>query len=264
MTDALIITRSPGYVTLTIDRPERRNAVDETVTDALTDAFQRVAEDTDVHAVIITGAGDAFMAGGDIDMFDRLLRSTSDERAAKAKPLIDHASNAIRALHTIPQPTIAAIEGPCVGYGMSLMMACDLAIAAQDAVFMLAHVGIGASPDGGATWMLPRLVSRKRAMAIALLHDRFDAPTALDWGLLNQIAPKGDALAQAETLAAKFATGPQVAQRRTKQLLCEAWDHTLDQHLEAEAACFAEAACTPDFDEGISAFRQRRQPRFGA
>ncbi|WP_346910967.1 enoyl-CoA hydratase-related protein [uncultured Roseibium sp.] len=263
MTDSLLIERKPGYIVLTINRPDRRNALDETVTKALTDALQDIAQDPAIRAVVITGAGSAFMAGGDISMFDTLLSREGDKRTDQARRLIDKASNAIRALHALPQPVIAAVEGPCVGYGLSLMMACDLAVAANDASFMLAHLGIGASPDGGATWMLTRLLGSKRAFGIALLQDRFDAQTALDWGLLNKMCPKGEALAEAEALAARLAAGPRSAQHRTKKLLRAAWNTPLDPHLDAEAACFADVSRSADFEEGVAAFRERRKPKFG-
>ena len=247
MTDTLLIERKPGYAILTVNRPDRRNALDEALTEALTDTLHEVAQEPTIRAVIITGAGGAFMAGGDISMFDNLLGLEGEERAKRARPLIDRASNAIRGLLALPQPVIAAVEGPCAGYGLSLMMACDLAVAADDATFMLAHLGIGASPDGG----------------IALLQDRFDARTALDWGLLNKITPKDKALAEAESLAARLAAGPRTAQQKTKQLFRAAWNTPLDPHLDAEAACFAEVSRSVEFEEGVAAFRERRRPDFG-
>lgn len=263
MTSAVLLAVEDGIAILTLNRPDRLNALDEAVTAELDAHLQAVAADATVRAVILTGAGRAFMAGGDIAMFDRMIRETPrDARPARLRALIEQANGVATRLQALPRPTIAAVEGACAGFGLSLMMACDLAVAADDAVFSLAYGGIGTSPDGGATWMLPRLVGHRRAMEIALLNDRFGAADAERWGLINRVTAPGGALALARDLAMRLAAGAGVAQGRTKRLLTSSWGTSLNAQLEAEADSFAACSATEDFEEGVAAFLARRPPRF--
>jgi 2-(1,2-epoxy-1,2-dihydrophenyl)acetyl-CoA isomerase len=161
------------------------------------------------------------------------------------------------------KPVIAVVHGAVAGFGLSLMLACDFALAADNAYFTMAYCHIGLSPDGGATWSLPRLVGLRKATELALLGERFDARTAATLGLVNRVVPLAELNREAELLAARLAAGPAAALARTKALLQSSFDHSLDQQLGAEKRAFAACAAEPDFAEGLAAFAEKRQARFG-
>lgn len=161
------------------------------------------------------------------------------------------------------KPVIAAVQGAVAGFGLSLMLAADLALAADDAYFTLAYSNIALSPDGGATWSLPRHVGLKRAMEIALLGDRFDAGRALELGLINRVVPKESLEQETMALASRLATGAAGALSRTKALLNQSFDNTLDDQLLSEQRRFVECASEADFAEGVTAFFAKRKPVFG-
>ncbi len=161
------------------------------------------------------------------------------------------------------KPLIAAVHGAVAGFGLSLMLAADLALAADDAYFTLAYSNIALSPDGGATWSLPRHIGMKRAMEVALLGDRFDARRALELGLINRVVPKGVLEQESMALAARLAAGAAEALARTKALLDQSFDNPFEDQLLAEQRCFVECASEADFAEGLAAFFAKRKPVFG-
>jgi 2-(1,2-epoxy-1,2-dihydrophenyl)acetyl-CoA isomerase len=154
------------------------------------------------------------------------------------------------------------VRGAAAGFGLSLMMACDLAIAADNAYFTLAYTLIGASPDGGSTFSLPRIVGQKKAMEIALLGDRFDASTAERLGIVNRVVPAAALEEETARLAARLASGPTAVYARTKTLLQASLNASLPAQLQAEAEAFAASAAEPDFREGLAAFIEKRKPQF--
>jgi 2-(1,2-epoxy-1,2-dihydrophenyl)acetyl-CoA isomerase len=158
------------------------------------------------------------------------------------------------------KPVVAAVRGAVAGFGLSLMMSADLVIAAENAYFTLAYSKIALSPDGGATWSLPRHVGLKQAMEIALLGERFDAVRARELGLVNRVVALDQLDAEALKLATRLAAGPAAALARTKALLNQSFDHTLEAQLLAEQRCFAACAADPDFSEGLAAFFEKRSP----
>jgi 2-(1,2-epoxy-1,2-dihydrophenyl)acetyl-CoA isomerase len=162
----------------------------------------------------------------------------------------------------MPKPVIAAVSGAAAGFGMSLMMACDLVIAADNAYFSLAYALIGASPDGGSTFALPRTVGAKKAMEIALLGERFDAATAERLGLVNRVVPLAALDQETSKLAARLAAGPSAVYGRTKALLNGSLNASLETQLQREAEAFAQSAAEPDFAEGIRAFIEKRKPQW--
>jgi 2-(1,2-epoxy-1,2-dihydrophenyl)acetyl-CoA isomerase len=168
----------------------------------------------------------------------------------------------IISLRRMPKPVIASVSGAAAGFGMSLMMACDLVIAADNAYFTLAYTLIGASPDGGSTFALPRIVGAKKAMEIALLGERFDAAAAERLGLVNRVVPATSLEAETMKLAARLAAGPTTVYGRTKALLNGSLNASLESQLQREAEAFAQSAAEPDFAEGIRAFIERRKPQW--
>lgn len=247
---------------LTLNRPAAFNALDPEMIDGLHAALDTLEIADGLRAVVITGAGDAFMAGGDVGWFARLVAENPPDREARVSALIDRVHAAVLRLTRLPVPVIAAVNGPCAGFGVSLMLACDVSVARADAVFSLAYTGIGISPDGGSTWALPRAVGLSRALHLAMLSDRIDAEEARRIGLIGQVAP-ADGFAEAvEKLTRRLAAGPTAAYAATKRLLREGMARDLPDQLDAEAAAFTRGTGTADFASGTAAFVSRAKPQF--
>jgi 2-(1,2-epoxy-1,2-dihydrophenyl)acetyl-CoA isomerase len=263
MEEPVLVDVADGIATVTLNRPKVLNALDGTMVDGLTAAFERIEANRDVRVVVLGGAGAGFMAGGDIRSFQAVMDRSPAEKRAYFERFIHRVHPTIVAMRRLPLPVVARVHGPVAGIGMSLMMACDLAIAAEDAVFTLAYCHLGTSPDGGSTYFLPRHVGSKKAMEIALLGDRFDAATALHLGLVNGVVPAGELDGRVAALAARLARGPRAAYAATKRLLNQAAGSMLDTQLQAEAENFAACAATADFAEGVAAFLGKRPPAFG-
>jgi 2-(1,2-epoxy-1,2-dihydrophenyl)acetyl-CoA isomerase len=243
--------------TLTLDRPEALNALTVTVKVALREALESLAGDRAVRAVILTGAGRAFCAGQDLAERERPDAAPLDvEVRERYNPII-------RALRSMGQPVIAAVNGVAAGAGASLAFACDLRIAAEEARFVLAFGRIGLVPDSGATWFLPRLVGPAKAAELALVGDALDAAEALRLGLVSTVVPGDRLQAEARALADGLAEGAPVALALTKEALQRSTTITLDEALDGEAKLQGIAGATADHAEGLAAFREKRPPRFG-
>ncbi|MFT3848667.1 MAG: enoyl-CoA hydratase-related protein [Propionivibrio sp.] len=248
---------------LTLNRPDALNTVDPEMVAGLLAASSRAAEDADVRAVVVRGAGKNFMAGGDIRWFREQLALPLAQRRSGFTELIAGVHAAVANFKRMDKPVIAAVHGAVAGFGLSMMLAADLALAAEGSYFTLAYSNIALSPDGGATWSLPRHVGMKRAMEIALLGDRFDAVRALEFGLVNRVLPKESLAQETMVLAARLAAGASGALARTKALLNQSFDRTLEAQLLAEQESFVDCASGPDFAEGLAAFLEKRKPVFG-
>lgn len=259
----ITLDRSGPIATLTLNRPESLNALDFTMVDALVDAAGVIAADDHLRVVVVRGAGKHFMAGGDVRSFATELGRPPEECSARFHDLIARLHAAIERLAAMPHTLIAQVHGAVAGFGLSLMNACDLVIAADNAYFAAAYKAIGTTPDGGGTWSLPRLVGMRRALEIMLVGDRFDAAQALAWGLVNRVVPAADLDATVDKLAHDLARGPAQALRNTRRLLRDAANRTLAEQLAAEAASFAACAASDDFAEGVTAFLEKRPARFG-
>jgi 2-(1,2-epoxy-1,2-dihydrophenyl)acetyl-CoA isomerase len=253
-----------GVATITLNRPTVLNALNNALAQALLDALTAASSDDAVRVIVIKGAGDAFMAGGDVGYFHRKLAEFPDR--AQFRPIIvemiERAQNLTHALRKIPKPVIASVHGGCAGFGLSLMLACDLAIAADNAKFTLAYIHLATTPDGGASFHLPRMVGQKRAAEIALLGDRFGAVEAERWGLINRVVPLAELDATVAKLAGRMAKGPSLAYGRTKALLNAADGNSLGEQLAAETESFASSALTGDFAAGVAAFVEKKPATF--
>ena len=262
--DTVDAATADGVCTITLSRPQSLNAIDGDMATALEAVTEAAAADEAVRCVVIRGAGDHFMAGGDIAAFRAWLGEISDseDRRTHFEAFVHRVHPTVRAIREMPKPVIAAVHGAVAGFGMSLMSACDLAVASDNAFFTLAYCHIGVSPDGSSTHTLPRSVGLKRAFEMAYLGERFGAAEAKAMGLVNRVVPEAEFEAAFDGLARCLAAGPTRAYANAKALLNASSRRSLDDQLSAEAAAFADCAAGEDFAEGIAAFLDKRTPSF--
>ncbi len=237
------------------NRPAALNALDVAMTAAFREACDAVAADPQVRVLVISGAGRAFQAGGDV-----AAMAASPE--AIGRSLIEHMHHAIQTLNGLPCPVIALVQGAAAGAAIGILMACDLVLAADNARFSLAFPALGASADSSSTWGLPRVMGLRRALRFALLGESLDAARALQDGLVSDVVPADQLEATGQRWAAQIARSAPLALAAIKGLLRSSQDHTLAEHLAAEADAFLRCAGTADFAEGTAAFLAKRQPDF--
>ncbi|WP_296257819.1 MULTISPECIES: enoyl-CoA hydratase/isomerase family protein [unclassified Pseudomonas] len=248
----LDITR--GIATLTFDRPEALNAINVEMAQTLLALCEQVQGREDVRVIVLSGAGRAFMAGGDLAAF-----AASDAPAHVASAIIEPLHAALRLLAQLPQVVIGSVHGPVSGAGMSLALGCDLTVAASNTRFCLAYSAIATSLDGGGSWHLLRQLGRQRALRLALCNSVLSANEALALGLIAHVVPVGSLHEDTLCLARKLASGPTFAYGQIKHLLRQAASHTLEEQLDAEHRAFRACAETADFREGVAAFFAKRQ-----
>jgi 2-(1,2-epoxy-1,2-dihydrophenyl)acetyl-CoA isomerase len=258
MSDTVLYSVSDGVATILLNRPSVMNALDAAMIVQLRAACERVEQDPAARAVVLRGAGPAFLAGGDVSYF----RANLPRMPELVRQGGGELHNAILALRRAPKPVLASVHGTVAGAGVSLMAAADVAVAAEGTKFMLAYSRIGASPDGGATYFLPRLVGSRKALELMLLSDAVDAQDALRFGLVNWVVGAERLAAETETIARRLAQGATLAFGETKRLVNQTHDQGLAAQLNAEVEAFARCAATRDFAEGVTAFVEKRKPRF--
>lgn len=263
MAGTVLLDVADGVATLTLNRPAALNAFSLEMMQDLARTVAELRSRPALAVVVIGGAGEHFMAGGDINDFARQLPLSAPNRVASFKAMIEQYVNAtITGLQDLHQPVVARVRGACAGFGLSLMLASDLAICADDAVFTTAYAALGLPGDGGVSYFLPRVVGSRKAMELLLLAERFDAAEALRLGLVNRVVPAAELDAEALALAARLKAGPRQAYGEIKRLLQASFDTRLESQLESEAEAFARCSATEDFGEGVRAFLEKRGPRF--
>lgn len=258
----LNVGRQEGVFEICLARPEILNAANREMIAELAAATAEAAADGNARAVLLCGAGSHFMAGGDIRFFDEVIALPAEERRRVFLELVDLLHPSLVALRTMPKPVVVAVQGAAAGFGLSLVLAADLALASEDAVFGSGYIHLGTSPDGAATWSLPRVVGLKRAAELMLLGERFEARRALELGIVNRLVPPEKLAAEALALARRLAAGPTIAYARTKALLQASVGEGLEEQMEREAESFAACAATQDFAEGVRAFLEKRPASF--
>lgn len=259
MSDDLLIERDGDVVTWTLNLPDLRNAISDVgIIDAIVDAVTATNNDHSIRAVILTGAGSAFSAGGNVKAMaagEGLFGGAGHTQRIGYREGIQRIP---RAMYSLEVPVIAAVNGPAVGAGCDLAMMCDLRVASSTAFFAESFVKLGIIPGDGGAWFLPRIIGPARAAEMALTGDRVDAATALDWGMVSQVVDPDELLPTARALAARVAVNPPVAVRMTKKLLRESSQQTLDQLLELSAAMQGLAHQTEDHREAVAAMLEKR------
>jgi 2-(1,2-epoxy-1,2-dihydrophenyl)acetyl-CoA isomerase len=255
----VLLDRDGAAATLTLNRPDARNAFDQALVAELRTALQELGRDDGVRAVVLTGAGQSFSAGADLKAgFDPTPQGHPDVQNALEQgyhPIIE-------AIRTMPKPVVAAVNGAAAGIGCSMALACDLVVAAESAFFLLAFVNIGLVADGGSSLLIPERAGFARAAEMALLGERIPARTALEWGLINRVVGDDELAARAHELAQRLAAGPTRSYAGTKRQL-NAWLYgRMREQLALEASIQQELAASEDFAEGVQAFVEKRPPRF--
>ena len=248
-----------GVATLTLNRPDRLNALARPMMEALSEALPRLAGDAGVGAVVLTGAGRAFCAGGDVkNMAERPAEVSVEQAVAELRGRMEIS----RLLHEMPKPTIAMVNGPAAGAGMALALACDLRIAAQSARFVTAFANVGYSGDFGGSYFLSKLVGVGKARELYYLSEPLDAAQALALAVVNRVVPDAELSDATMLLARKLAHGPRLALAAMKQNLNAAESGTLARLLDLEARRQIETGLTEDHREAARAFVEKRPPRF--
>lgn len=248
-----------GIALLVLNRPDRLNALNNELSTALNDSLTRIAQDDSVRVVVLTGAGRAFCAGGDLSLIGK-GREAKD--ASLVEPLLRKGMQAVLKMRTMPQPVIAAVNGVAAGAGMNLALAADIRIAAEEAVFGQNFAKVGLFPDYGGTFFLPQLVGPSKAAELFYTGDMIDSATALKLGILNRTVPAAQLEAEVKTFAQKIAQGPPVPIRAAKQVLFGSAKKALEDALELEVQNQIRCFHSADSLEGIQAFFQKRPPNF--
>lgn len=256
----LIYTVAEGVAALTLNRPERSNALDDEMTRELLDAFKQIERDEAVRAVVLTGAGKNFCAGQDLTAF--LERQSSADAITVREHLLKGYNQVITKIRTIEKPFIAAVNGAAAGAGLGICCACDLRYASENAKFRMAFIGIGLAPDSGTSFLLPRIVGLGRALNMAMTNELVDAQEAFAWGLANKIYSPDEFMGATLAFAKQLANAPTRGIGLTKRAFNRALTTDLECALDYEAYIQNVAVETQDHDEGVKAFLEKRAPTY--
>lgn len=259
MADTVLYDLTEGLAKITLNRPDAMNALDEETKNALRDALHRAAEDTDVRAVLLTGAGRAFCVGQDLKEHVASLRAQGGSALDTVR---EHYNPVTLAIAAMPKPVVAAVNGVAAGAGAGFAFAADHRILADTAAFNTAFAGIALTADSGVSWSLPRLVGPGRAADLLLFPRTVKAAEALELGLAHRVVPADELAAEAETTARRLAEGPTAAYAAIKESLAFGASHSLAETLEKEAELQLRAGGSEDHTIAVEAFVQKEKPRF--
>jgi 2-(1,2-epoxy-1,2-dihydrophenyl)acetyl-CoA isomerase len=247
-----------GVAHLTLNRPDAANALNLELSQELYDAMLRCDEDPAIRAVLLSGSGKMFCAGGDLKTF----AARRSDLPAHLKLLTHYIHGAISLMARMNPPVISAVNGTVAGGGLGLVFGADLVIAAESARFTMAYTRAALSPDASTSFFLPQLVGLRRALDLTLTNRVLSAREALEWGIVNRVVPDAELPAAAQKLAAEMADGATAAFGAAKHLLRDSFNDTLETHLQAEARAIAARSATAEAREGLAAFLEKRAPRF--
>ena len=265
--ETLQVFRENSVVTVTINQPEKKNAINSAMWDGLAEIFREIATRADDRVVVVTGAGNDFCSGADLsgrggNAAAATGAGTGAQNQVHHLAAMRRVNDACIALQRLPQPTIAKVRGVAVGAGCNLALGCDLVVASATARFSEIFARRGLSLDFGGSWLLPRRIGMHRAKELALLAEIVSASDALEMGLVNRVLPDGEVDAFVENWARKLAAGPPIALAQTKRLLNNALNVTLEEALDDEAAAQTINFATSDSAEAMRAFIEKREPKF--
>jgi 2-(1,2-epoxy-1,2-dihydrophenyl)acetyl-CoA isomerase len=258
--ETILFSQDGAVATVALNRPEALNAINLKLGEELLDCLERCAEDASIRAVILTGKGRAFFAGADL----RQVQENLSDVPSFLKQIIHYLHPVVSVIRRMPKPVIAAVNGVAAGAGFPLAVCCDIVIAAESARFSLAYVNIGLNPDGGSTFLLPRVLGLQRSLYLAFTGEFVNAQRAEEWGLVNQVVKDEELMETTTALAQKLAAGPTLAMGRAKALINQSLNESLETQMENETRAIALSGATEDFQEGVTAFLSKRSPNFQA
>jgi 2-(1,2-epoxy-1,2-dihydrophenyl)acetyl-CoA isomerase len=256
--DSLVFEVKDGVGLISLNRPDEGNAITLEMANEMLDVARRCDEDPEVRAVVLTGSGKMFCAGGDLKVF-----AAQGEKVSLYMKKVTQAFHAvISRFNWMDAPVVGAINGTAAGGGFSLALTTDIAIAAESAKFTMAYTKVGLAPDGGSSYFLARLVGLRRAKEMALLNPVLSAKQALEWGLINQVVADDQVLPAALEIAYRLAKGPTQALGAAKRLILSGSTESLESQMEKESRAIAKMVGTEDGREGVAAFIAKRMPKF--
>jgi 2-(1,2-epoxy-1,2-dihydrophenyl)acetyl-CoA isomerase len=256
--DSVAVDIESGIARLTLNRPEAANTINLALARELMKATLFLSGNASVRVVLLGGEGRVFCGGGDLRSF-HAHEGPLDQHLLEVTTYL-HA--AISRLSRLPVPVVAAVQGSAAGAGLGLACSADIVIAAESARFLMAYQRVGLSPDGSATWLLPRIVGLRRALELSLTNRILDAHEAVSIGLATEAVPDADLMTRASAVAETLACGPTVALGHARRLLRQSLDETIESQMELESLALAASARSSDAQEGISAFLEKRDPTF--
>lgn len=257
------IIRKGSIAELVLNKPDSLNVLNYQMSIELKQAVAELKADKSIACVIVSGAGNHFMGGGDIGYFKKLVDAFAVEGvSAYPEDIFDNVHSAISDITTMDKPVVAKVKGAVAGFGLSLMLACDMVVAADNCVFSVAYCKIGTTPDGGMTYFLPRVVGQKKAMELALMGDCFSSQEAKQWGMLNTVVTVEGLNDTVDSLVTNLCAGPRKVLATTKRMINQTYDVSLAERLDEEAQNFQLSMLEKDFSEGVTAFSEKRKPIF--
>jgi len=256
---SVLFSVDADVLTLTLNRPEKLNALNPGMLEQLTRALERAKHESAIRAVLLTGAGRGFCTGQ--DLAERDVRPGAPPIDLSVS-LGNYYNPLVRRMRELPKPIVCAVNGVAAGAGANLALACDLVIAARGASFVQAFARLGLVPDAGGSYFLPRLIGTARAMGLALLADKLSAEQAAEWGLIWKVVEDASLASEARTLAQRLASGPTRGYGLLKRALYASAGNSLDAQLDLERDLQREAGTSDDYREGVTAFKEKRTPRF--
>ncbi len=256
--ETLLFEVDDGLATITLNRPDNANAMDIVMSMELMQASIECDENPDIRAVLITGAGKMFSAGGDLKSF----AACADSISKLVKEMTVYLHGAVSRFARMAPPVVMAVNGTAAGAGMSLAISGDMVLAAESAKFTMAYTAAALSPDGSSTYFLPRLVGMRRAQELMITNRVLTAAEAVAWGAINKAVPDAELLAEARGVARKLASGPTLAFGAVKSMLTESFTTALEAQMERESRMIADMMRSNDGREGISAFLAKRKPEY--
>ncbi len=263
MSEQELITEIDGAVArITFNRPHVRNALTSNMVTSMREFLMRIETDPAVRCVVISGAGEHFMAGGDVGGFSNALSAQANERRIDFEERARSAMSLFAVMERLPKPIVAKVRGAVAGAAVGWVAASDFVLASDTSLFVVAHILLGTSPDGAVTWHLPRTIGLRKAKEMAMLGGRLQARDAFEAGLVNQVFADADLDAETEKLVQRLVAGPSYAIGRTKLLLNQAFANPLGRQMELEAESFGACAASDEFAEGVRAFTEKRKAVF--
>ncbi|MEJ0016560.1 MAG: enoyl-CoA hydratase [Acetobacteraceae bacterium] len=251
MTETVVITRSDGVLEIRLNRPEKKNALTRAMYDTMADAFAQVDADPTLRVALLTGTGDTFTSGNDIVDFQARAAGGRESSASRFLP----------AIAGMQKPLVATVNGAAIGVGTTMLMHCDLIVAARSARFVMPFTSLGLVPEAASSLLFPRLLGHQRASALLLLGEPLDAATALEWGFVNRVVDDAALMATAQEIAQRLARLPPQAVRMTKRLIRHGATDVAAR-MDEELALFRERLASPEAAEAFKAFMEKRRPDF--